>query len=987
MLRYADELAPDAELIVGEWGQSNAGPWGHKALEGDVAAPHLSRPAPGMDLTMTIRTPTPAEHPEYNTVHGVVGSISVIDCAETLPGSILIGGEVRLVFTEMGEASPAVLPRGHAKVVAADGTKMVVRWLSDSPTASVVTFDLATEEVIWPGHGRSVDELIQFFGGTLPTELSHGVDYRIAAVSADRFTLKTVGGTSITLSGSPSGTTKAATSGTLYLAGYVHLHDKWKTYDNVRVLLPYQPEQPGDYPAGPPVVPGYSFPADVTEYRDCALYRPFSWFEGVEGVGYVGTATVVDLVVTVSGVTLPTDVFIDGFIRVGPSRGIVASNTASTVTVKSWTPAAPGPGSHNFELCLPHWRSNANAFNPGYGFRYPSNHLQPGGHNIEGNNPGRVYNRPRGDLVPSYVKRTSGVATVRTTINSAGQSMSVAASGADFTIAKAGDYVRITFNGSPTLTRPHFKDIFRPGHILLGAGFAGTDASQLNQLLRVVVTTDTYIDVERYDGVTFPGSITITATAGTALTRLTYTLNHRFGSAVEMCSRLANSLRRRINLVLLSVNGGRMLLAEQENLFAFRGDDQLKIGWFDDSYHDWTPSRPGGSAERFVAMLTTMSKNALIAEGNSKKGVVGLLVGYQGEGDALSPAGRESYEAALWGIYGYYQKAIEAAGMSPYRDGVKVPVVHALITHDPWELSGNFYGVELTGDTEGVVNAAIKKFVAVHGVAKYIDTNDSPKLDGTTTFGLDKLHFNAYGEYRNGKLAAEAGLELMDFAMSMSDTSGAVEICNLALSHLGDGQFITSLDDDSEQARRCKDFYPMALKSLLQRYTFQFACKRVALTEITSEWPQWQYAYVRPADVLRPLHVLPPDAIDDFGRLARSDWPTMGGERQMRMPLPPFETELGADGVPVILTNQESAVLRYVANVTDTRQFSPLVKLALSHELASYLAGSNVRGEDGVKLAAYHQRRAEETAKEAEAQDAKERNIDPPALPDWVTRI
>lgn len=164
-----------------------------------------------------------------------------------------------------------------------------------------------------------------------------------------------------------------------------------------------------------------------------------------------------------------------------------------------------------------------------------------------------------------------------------------------------------------------------------------------------------------------------------------------------------------------------------------------------------------------------------------------------------------------------------------------------------------------------------------------------------------------------------------------------VSICNLALSHLGDDATVASIDppEGSAQAEHCARFYPVARNALLEMHPWGFATKRVALAMLTSDTASWRYCYATPADALNLLAVLPADSESDytnsFGVITNQ----------------PFCNELDASGNDVIYTNQESAVLRYTALVDDPTRFSPLFVLALSHHLASMLAGPLIKGDAG----------------------------------------
>ena len=63
-----------------------------------------------------------------------------------------------------------------------------------------------------------------------------------------------------------------------------------------------------------------------------------------------------------------------------------------------------------------------------------------------------------------------------------------------------------------------------------------------------------------------------------------------------------------------------------------------------------------------------------------------------------------------------------------------------------------------------------------------------------------------------------------------------VEICNLALSHLGSSATVSAIapPDGSVEAGYCARFYGMARQLSLTAFTWQFALKRVALAEVTN---------------------------------------------------------------------------------------------------------------------------------------------------------
>jgi hypothetical protein len=92
--------------------------------------------------------------------------------------------------------------------------------------------------------------------------------------------------------------------------------------------------------------------------------------------------------------------------------------------------------------------------------------------------------------------------------------------------------------------------------------------------------------------------------------------------------------------------------------------------------------------------------------------------------------------------------------------------------------------------------------------------------------------------------------------------TSTVEICNLALSHIGKGVPIQSLTEASEEARQCNLHYAQARDWLLQKFPYQFARKVQSLAGQTNDWGErWQYRFDRPVDCMKIVRVVP--EIDD----------------------------------------------------------------------------------------------------------------------------
>lgn len=213
-----------------------------------------------------------------------------------------------------------------------------------------------------------------------------------------------------------------------------------------------------------------------------------------------------------------------------------------------------------------------------------------------------------------------------------------------------------------------------------------------------------------------------------------------------------------------------------------------------------------------------------------------------------------------------------------------------------------------------------------------------------------------------------------------------VDICNAALSHLGDEATVTSIDppEGSVQAQHCARFYPMARDALLEQHAWGFATRRVQLAAVPNTWSEWNYAYVQPADAITLLDVLPPGATDDYSEgIPASSYPSPVMVPTDYVPQP-YTCEVDADGRAVILTDQQGAVLRYTGAVTNTDLFSPLFEMTLSWQLASMLAGPMLRGDAGADAAKRCAAMVEMYLGKAKLSDATQRNIKPKQTVSWI---
>lgn len=195
-----------------------------------------------------------------------------------------------------------------------------------------------------------------------------------------------------------------------------------------------------------------------------------------------------------------------------------------------------------------------------------------------------------------------------------------------------------------------------------------------------------------------------------------------------------------------------------------------------------------------------------------------------------------------------------------------------------------------------------------------------------------------------------------------------VDICNLALSHLGDTGTVASIDppEGSAQSEHCARFYPIARDTLLEMHPWNFATRRATLALLDVPTWTWEYAYSLPSNTVKVLSVLPSHVDDDL-------------ESE------PYETEAGADGSPVIRTNLAEATVRYTMRVEDPTRFSPLFTEALTRLLAAYLAGPVIKGDAGRKAGLAQMQLFQQMASRAMVSDANQRQIMRDPVAPWIS--
>lgn len=178
--------------------------------------------------------------------------------------------------------------------------------------------------------------------------------------------------------------------------------------------------------------------------------------------------------------------------------------------------------------------------------------------------------------------------------------------------------------------------------------------------------------------------------------------------------------------------------------------------------------------------------------------------------------------------------------------------------------------------------------------------------------------------------------------------ANAVEICNLALGHLGSEANVASISppDGSAEAGYCARYFPIARKLTIALAQWSFATKREKLAEVTNPSNVWLFAYSLPSNCIKPYRIL------KLGATTEQDGAA-------------FTIEDG-----VVLTNESNAVLVFTRDVTDTTRYSPEFISAMSWMLSSYLAGPIIKGSEGANSALKLRERAVAETRMAAAGDA-----------------
>lgn len=146
-----------------------------------------------------------------------------------------------------------------------------------------------------------------------------------------------------------------------------------------------------------------------------------------------------------------------------------------------------------------------------------------------------------------------------------------------------------------------------------------------------------------------------------------------------------------------------------------------------------------------------------------------------------------------------------------------------------------------------------------------------------------------------------------------------IQICNMALGHIGHTKFIADLAERSNEASVCNLYYEQARDMTLEAYPWPEATKYGALGLVEEEPnDDWDYAYQVPSDCLAARRI-----VTSLGRQDPNP--------------PPFLTGYAASG-RLLYTDEAEATLEYTVRLEDPALFRPMLGEAISWYLAFLIA-------------------------------------------------
>lgn len=342
-------------------------------------------------------------------------------------------------------------------------------------------------------------------------------------------------------------------------------------------------------------------------------------------------------------------------------------------------------------------------------------------------------------------------------------------------------------------------------------------------------------------------------------------------------------------------------------------DNDNAIGWFDSAKQTYWA--PGETNNCFARLLDTLdaAKDAAALQSDTLE-CVGVFFA-QGEGDSVDQSFANNYRTALQRLKTAVRQALVDRGLWT-KQASQIPWVQPKIK----DISQWVYA-----DT---INRAIATEAAADPYMRTFEVQDFPLI-------TNDVHYTGEGATMMEQAAFNAwrDIQLSSYTFTQLD----VDVCNLALSFIGDTALVTSIDppNGTTQSRMCAQFYLQALQSTLEMHSWEFATRKASLEQVlfdgvaTTDREDWDYCYKLPARFLRAISVLPPSVLDDYTQSVN------------------FSIEVNADGILCLYTDQEQAALRYTELPSSPKMWSPNFRMVVAWHLASMLAGPLIKGDVG----------------------------------------
>lgn len=164
----------------------------------------------------------------------------------------------------------------------------------------------------------------------------------------------------------------------------------------------------------------------------------------------------------------------------------------------------------------------------------------------------------------------------------------------------------------------------------------------------------------------------------------------------------------------------------------------------------------------------------------------------------------------------------------------------------------------------------------------------------------------------------------------------------MALGHLGEQSRIVSISppDNTTHARLASVYYEPVRDWLLSRFAWSFATTAArALVPLTNDSAEWLYCYAEPTGVLavQRLH--------EVGETPGLSTHTPNIERSTKA----YTRAVNASGQQAIYTNVPNALAVFTLRQADPSRYSPGFVLALTYQLAAYIAPPLLKGDIGAK--------------------------------------